>query len=100
MGTNQSKRRNKCIRTEFILVREIDFVAKEHEPLLNLQWSEDDSVGRLAVFAVVVEGFHQEFRRTGAGKVQSNNLNEHEIHGWNFKLKPIKTHQKRLFDYE
>lgn len=59
-----------------VLVRsgEVDFVAEHDEPSANLDWCQDDSVGGLAVFAILFEGLENELWSSRAGEVETDDL--------------------------
>ena len=55
--------------TILVHVGQVDLVAEEHQPLVELQRRQHQSVGRLAVLAVVVEGLEHELGSGGTRKV-------------------------------
>lgn len=69
-----SDERNDSLRAVLVHVWQVDLITEQHQPLAQLDGSEDHPVGSAAVLAVMIEGFQQQLWRGGAGKVQTNNL--------------------------
>jgi hypothetical protein len=57
----------------------VDFVTKHDQPTANLHGSEDDSIGSLAVLAVLLECLEDQLGGCSTGEVETN-----DFHVWKF----------------
>jgi hypothetical protein len=69
-----AKERDDFLGTVVVRRGEVDLVAEQHEPSTDLNWREDDSVRRLAVLAVLLESFQDEFGSSRAREVESDDV--------------------------
>lgn len=71
-----SDERDDSLCAILVHVRQIDLITEQYQPLAELHWSKDHTVGRTAVFAVMIKCFQQQFWGGGTGEVQTNDLEE------------------------
>ena len=69
-----AQERDDALRAVLVHVGQVDLVAEEDEPLVDLQGREDDAVGSPPVLAVVVEGLEKQLRRRRRRKVEPDHL--------------------------
>lgn len=71
-----SDERDDSLCAILVHIWQIDLITEQHQPLAQLDRSEDHAVRGTAVLAVMIKGFQQQFRGGGAGEVQTHNLEE------------------------
>lgn len=49
-----------------IHIWQVDFITEQDQPLSKLNWSQDNTIRRAPVFAIVVEGLQQQLWCSGA----------------------------------
>lgn len=67
-----AQERDHALCTVRVHVGQIDFVAEQHQPLADLNGSEDDTVRGFAIFTVVVERFQEQLRCGGRREVETD----------------------------
>ena len=60
--------------TVFVHVGQVNLIAEQHEPLVELYGREHHTVRRLPVFTVVIERLEQQLRGRSTGEVQPDDL--------------------------
>ena len=63
--------------TVFVIVRQVDLITEEHQPLPHLNRRHHGAVGCLPELTVLLKSLQQQLRSCGTGKVQSNHLRVH-----------------------
>ena len=65
---------NDALRAVLVHVGQVDLVAEENEPFVDLQRREDDAVGSASILAVVIEGLEEQLGRSGGGEVETDHF--------------------------
>lgn len=71
-----SDERDDSLCAILVHIRQIDLITEQHQPLAQLDRSEDHTVWSTAVLAVMIKGFQQQLWGGGTGEVQTHNLAE------------------------
>lgn len=71
-----SDERDDSLCAIFVHIWQIDLITEQHQPLAQLDRSEDYTVGGTSVLAVMIKGFQQQLWGGGTGEVQTHNLAE------------------------
>ena len=66
------------MHTVFVIVGEVDLIAKQDDPLSQLDGRHDHPVGRPTVLAVMVERLQEQLWRRGTREVEPHNLHRQE----------------------
>jgi hypothetical protein len=69
-----TKEGNHTLCSILVQLRQVDLIAEQHEPLVQLYWSQHKAVGRLAILAIMVKCLQQKLWGRCTRKVQANHL--------------------------